>query len=250
MVNPDLSRDLWCCWRMIDESFRICQVSLVEDLLPGDLDSSGAAVMDSCGCEQTKPAVTVCGVVSGEEDLEVGSCLFEVLEATRVVRGVFDRLEMALRKRVVIRYSRTAEAGQDVEIHQKLRERLGRHRRASILVERELARLDALVPAGALHQPLCQGGTFPRGDHPGHDVAREEIEDHVEGEEHPFARAGQAGDVPGPDLVGRRGHQPGWLSMWVVELGAAFGHFLDRFQQAQVRSAFLRKTDSTQNVTE
>ena len=57
------------------------------------------SVMDSSGCEQAKPAVF--GVVSGKDDPEIGLCFFQVLEATWVVRGIFDRLEVALRKWIV-----------------------------------------------------------------------------------------------------------------------------------------------------
>ena len=61
-------------------------------------------------------------------------------------------------------------AGQDVEIDQHLGKRLRLHRRAAILVQRQLPRLNALLGAGVGNQALGQRGAHPGGDHPGHHV--------------------------------------------------------------------------------
>jgi hypothetical protein len=45
-------------------------------------------------------------------------------------------------------------------------------------------------------------GRFTQSDHPAHDVAAEDIEDHVQVIAAPLDRAFELGDVPAPDLVG------------------------------------------------
>ena len=51
---------------------------------------------------------------------------------------------------------------------------------------------------------LGEVGALALGDHPAHDVAAEDVQDHVEVEAGPLRRPLELGDVPGPDLVGRR----------------------------------------------
>ena len=73
-------------------------------------------------------------------------------------------------------------------------------------MKRELARLDSLACAGLADQLLREGRALVVRDHPAHDVAAEDVEDHVQVEVRPLRRAVQLGDVPAPHLV-RLGRQ-------------------------------------------
>ena len=79
---------------------------------------------------------------------------------------------------------------------------LAAHRRPAVGVDRELVRADALFDARRFDQALRQAGVLVRRDHPAHDVATEEIEDHIQRVIEIRDRALQLGDVPRPDLIG------------------------------------------------
>ena len=121
------------------------------------------------------------GVVPREEDSKVSPGVLGFGEAARVVGCIFYGLEVAFRVRVVVGYARPTVAGQDVEIHQKLRKGLGCHWGTTVLVERKLTGLDTLLLAGGADQLLGQCGALSGSHHPRHDVAREEIQHDVEG---------------------------------------------------------------------
>ena len=92
-------------------------------------------------------------------------------------------------------------------------------------MQRELARWDGLFLATFLDQSLGQFGTFAHRDHPTRDVAAEDIEDHVEIKVGPFRWSEQLGDVPAPELIGRRGQKFRLLVRRMGELVAAFTGF-------------------------
>ena len=60
------------------------------------------------------------------------------------------------------------------------RDELAAHGRAAVGVNRELLRLDALLRAGLLDQALGQVSALLDRHHPAHDVAAEEVEDHIQ----------------------------------------------------------------------
>ena len=206
LVDPDFAGDFGWLRSTVDEALRMPSVGVIKDVLPRCLEFISQTMVDGVGGEQPEAAVTVFGVVPGEEVSKVGLCVLKAAEATRVRRRVFDGLEVALRIRVVVGHPRPAVTGQDIQVDQQLGKRLGRHRRTAVLVQGELSWGDALVQAGAGDQPLRSGGRFPGGYHPGDDVAREQIEHHVERVGDPLAWTWQARYVPGPDTVWRGGH--------------------------------------------
>ena len=104
----------------------------------------------------------------------------------------------------------------------------------------ELSWRDALLLACTGDQPLRSCRRFPRGYHPGDDVAREQIEHHVERVGDPLTRPWQARYVPGPNLVWGGSHQARRLPMRVPSLWAALGHFVGVVQHP------IHRADRTQ----
>ena len=74
----------------------------------------------------------------------------------------------------------------DSQVRQEEGDWLGAHRGATIGMQGELTRQDALFGATVLDEPLGQFGTLAHGNHPAGDVATEHIENHVEVEVRPF----------------------------------------------------------------
>ena len=93
-------------------------------------------------------------------------------------------------------------------------------------MNRELLRGDALFQAGRRNQAFRQVRILVAGDHPAHDVAAEEVEDHIERVVEVRERALELGDVPGPDLIRARRHELGFGIHRVPGLGAPFPHFV------------------------
>lgn len=203
---------MWGFRFAVDKSFRVVEKRLVEHVLSCGLQLLCQPVVHGIGREEPQAAVAVLGVVPGKEAWNVGTRFLHIGEASGVCRRVFECFELAFGIGVVVRYARSAVAGQDVQIDHQLRKRLRFHRGAAILVQRHLFGLNALLRGGVGNQALGQRGALPSGDHPGHDKAREEIRHHVEGIDHPFSGSRQPGDVPRPHLVRRTGHQPGGSS--------------------------------------
>ena len=85
-------------------------VGVIKDLLPRCLEFIGQAMVDGVGGEQPQAAVSVFGVVPGEEVSKVDLCVLGAAEATRVRRRVFDGLR--------IRHPRPTVAGQDIQVDQ------------------------------------------------------------------------------------------------------------------------------------
>jgi hypothetical protein len=88
-------------------------------------------------------------------------------------------------------------------------------------VDRELSGDDRLLLAGLVEEAPGEPLALAVRDHPADDVAAEDVEDYVEVEVGPLRRAGELGDVPGPDLVRSRGEELGLLVLGVPELVAA-----------------------------
>src|SRR2546425_33541 len=102
-IDPDRrGRRRWlrCTTR---ESFRMCGVRCRQDLGTGHEARLCQTVVDVVGREQAEAGVAVLGVVPGEKDLAVRASILDRAEALREVRPVFQRLELRLRERVVVR---------------------------------------------------------------------------------------------------------------------------------------------------
>ena len=157
LVDPDFAGDFGWPGSTVDEALGMPAVGVIKDVLPRCLEFIGQAMVDGVGGEQPEAAVTVFGVVPGEEVSKVSLCVLKAAEATRVRRRVFDGLEVALRIRVVVGHPRPTVTGQDIQVDQQLGKRLGRHRRTAVLVQGELSWRDALLQACAGDQPLRSG---------------------------------------------------------------------------------------------
>ena len=97
--------------------------------------------------------------------------------------------------------------------------------------------LDVLLEAALLDEPGGERGILPFGDHPADDVSAEDVEQYVEVEVRPALRSEQPGDIPRPDLVGRRGEEFGFGVVRMAELIAPFSDRLFGGQEA-VHGAF------------
>jgi len=117
-------------------------------------------------------------VVPTEKGLEPTARVKQSGEESRIVHLVFERLELRLAERVVIAEVRAAEALIDPERGEELCEGVALHRSASVSVHDE-ARLDTVASSGLGKQPCREVLALFGSDHPTHDVAAEQIDDHV-----------------------------------------------------------------------
>ena len=120
LVDPDFAGDFGRPGSTVDEALRMPAVGVIKDVLPRCLEFIGQAMVDGVGGEQPQAAVTVFGVVPGEEVSKVGLCVLGAAEATRVRRRVFDGLEVTLGIRVVVGHPRPTVTGQDIQVDQQL----------------------------------------------------------------------------------------------------------------------------------
>ena len=84
----------------------------------------------------------------------------------------------------------------------------------------------------ARQQALGQVRILVPGDHPAHDVAAEEVEDHIERVVEIRNRALELGDIPGPDLIRARRDQLGGGIGRMPGLCAPLAHFVGRGEHA------------------
>ena len=83
---------------------------------------------------------------------------------------------------------------------------------------------------GFLDQRRGERGVLPIGNHPAHDAAAEDVEQDIEVEGRPAFGPPEPGDIPGPGLVGARGHQLGLGVAGMTALIAPLSHRLVRGQ--------------------
>ena len=98
--------------------------------------------------------------------------------------------------------------------------------RAAIGVDSELIGDHVLLTDRFSDQALSQLGALARGQQPSGDIARKDIDDHVEMEVRPFLRAQQFRDVPRPDPVWTSSHQFGLDRRRMSGLLAALMHLV------------------------
>ena len=126
------------------EPFRMSRESGVECLLASSKHLRRTAVMDSRRREHADARVVMLMVVPMEERLAEGMPVLLRAEPIGKLRSVFHRLELALGKRVIVRYMRPAVRFHNAQRGQKLGYGVRFHRRPPIAMDDQFARLDVL----------------------------------------------------------------------------------------------------------
>ena len=205
---------------------------------PGGLQGTSAlsqhircsVMMDIIGGEHRDPGMAVLGVVPGEERPAEGDGGGNVFEAAREAGVILQGLELRFGERVVVADLGAAQRAGDPEVGEELGGALAGHRRAAVRMQGEHLGLDALLETGFLDQRRSERGVLPIGNHPAHDVAAEDVEQDIEVEGRPAFGPPEPGDIPGPGLVGARGHQLGLGVAGMTALIAPLSHRLVRGQ--------------------
>ena len=205
---------------------------------PGGLQGTSAlsqhirysVMMDIIGGEHRDPGMAVLGVVPGEERPAEGDGGGNVFEAPREAGVILQGLELRFGERVVIADLGAAQRAGDPEVGEELGGALAGHRRAAVRMQGEHLGLDALLETGFLDQRRGERGVLPIGNHPAHDAAAEDVEQDIEVEGRPAFGPPEPGDIPGPGLVGARGHQLGLGVAGMTALIAPLSHRLVRGQ--------------------
>ena len=140
----------------------------------------GAAVVDVGRREIAEAAVMVRVVVPREQIAADAARVFERAEPVRKLGAVLQGPELRFRERIVVAHARPRMTGVDAQVREEQRDELAPHGRAAVGMDRELLRGDALFQAGRRNQAFRQVRILVAGDHPAHDVAAEEVEDHIE----------------------------------------------------------------------
>ena len=177
--------------------------------LPFGLNILDQPVVDHLRGHHRDPAVTELRVVPLEEWTAEYPGIHGGSESIGELRVVLQRLELALRERVIVGHMRPAVALADPKIGQQQGRGLGFHGRATVGMKDQLSGADSLLRACLLNELLGQCCGLPGGHHPADHVAAEDVQDHVQVEVGPLDRAPELRDVPVPNLVGTRGQQFG-----------------------------------------
>ena len=224
-VDPGLLRQSRWLRRPSHESLRVSAVGGKKRFLARSKDLFGFAVMDDRRHQQSDSRVMMLVVVVVKKLAAEFSGILNASESIRKLRAVLHRLELRFRVRVVIGNMRSRVALDHAQVTEQQSNGLASHRCSTICVNRQLVTCDFLLPAGFGNQALGQGSTFSMGDHPAHDVAAEDVQDHVQVEVGPLDRAANLRDVPTPNLIGRLGQQLGFLVFRMAQLVPAFLDF-------------------------
>ena len=132
--------------------------------------------LPECGRREVRERlVVVAGVVPVECLRAPPAPLVEGHAALRPCRSVLERLELALTEGVVVARARPREALADAEGEAELRERLRGHRRASVRVADEPARIDAVGADGRVDEVAREHRRFAAGETPRDDAAAVEV---------------------------------------------------------------------------
>ena len=167
-------------------------------------------------------------VVPREQIAADGAGVLERAEPARKLRPVLHGPELRFGERIVVAHAGPRMTGVDAQIREEQRDELAPHRRATVRMNGELVRGDALLQAGRRNQALRQVRIFVARDHPAHRVAAEEVEDDVQRVVAVRDRALEFGDVPRPDLIRARCHELGCGIRRMPGLGAPLAHFRGR----------------------
>ena len=119
------------------------------------------------------------------------------MSTTKIAARHLERLAVVrLGERIVIGHLGTAQRARYAEISEKLRGALAGHRRAAVRVQGQHLGLDALLVTSFLDETPGQRRVLPISDHPAHDVAAKDVEQHVEVEVRPLLWPEQLCDIP------------------------------------------------------
>jgi len=196
-------------WSSLHEALGMRSVGYREHALPLLAHRGRHSVMHDGRRQEAEPAVAVLMVVPTEEVLPEGPAILQRSEPLGKVGTVFERFELGFRKRIVVRDVRTTMRFGHGQVGEQQRDGFAPHRRAAVGVQRELARLNAVLRTGLGDEAFSERRALVRRQHPADDVPAEDVEDHVEIEVRPFRRAQQLGDIPAPDFVGTRSQELG-----------------------------------------
>lgn len=221
-VDGDELRKGWRLWWPIDKALWMLSKRLIKGLLPDDLDHPVRAVMDLQGREQGQANVMVLVVVPVEPAFEVLSCHFQAGKAFWKQGMVFGGFEMSFAKGVVVADARTAVRAPNVETVKEGIKPLAGHWGAAIRMDGELAGIHTLALDCMPNQALGSSGRLGFFDGPTDHEAAKEVQQHIETEHHPLARARELGDIPAPDLPRSHGDELGFGVVGMASLGAAF----------------------------
>ena len=209
----------------MNEPLRMGRIGPVEDELSFRDTLSKAARVDVEGSKQGDASMMMLLVVPVEEVLAERTGVLDTPKAAGEIGTVFERLEVRLTIRVVVRYVRARMRLRDAQVRKQKRHSFGGHGGAAVGVQRELLRLDVLTLVGFCDELLGQGSLFTGRHHPANHVSAENVDDDVEMVVTPFCGAAQFRYVPAPELIGR-GRKKLWLAIrGMSELVASFAHF-------------------------
>ena len=102
-IDPDGCRLSGRFWWGIDEALRVGLEGGVEGFLALGVDGFGLPVVDLVGGHQADADVVVIAVIPIEEAAAEGLCVLDAAETLGKLRLVFERLEAAFRKRIIVR---------------------------------------------------------------------------------------------------------------------------------------------------
>ena len=171
-----------------------------------------STVVHRVGRHQRDPRVTMLRVVPAEKLLAMCTCIFDRAEAGRKVWPVLQGFEVRLGVRIVIRDVWPAVSFGDVEIDEKLGDRLRAHAGPAIGVQSQRTGHDILFIDGVGDELLGQLRGLPMSDHPADDVAAENIQNDVQVKTRPLGRPLDFGYVPTPDFI-RPDREQFWLGV-------------------------------------
>ena len=148
------------------------------------------AVMHLIRGHEADPGVVMVLVVPLEERAAETSGILDAAEAFGEARLVFQRLEVALGERIVIRRVRTIMRAGDAKIRQQERGGFRFHRPAAIGVQRKLAGRHVVFLDRIVEQRPEQRRGFGVRDTPADHAAAVDIDDHVKVEVSPLEVVG------------------------------------------------------------
>ncbi len=144
-VDPHRFRYRSRLWSSQWESRRVEVVRGTEHLVTIFQNRLPTTVMQAGWRQQPDSCVVMLYVVPFEESPAERQCRFKALEPIREFRSVFQRLELAFRERIVVRYMGPAVRFGHAEGCQQLRYLLGFHRWPPVAVQRQFV-LPQAVP--------------------------------------------------------------------------------------------------------
>ena len=108
-VDPDGGWDLWWFWGLAHKPLGRAEKRGVKRGLAGGIDDVGLPEVDLVGCHQADACVMRVFVIPGCEPSAERAGVVDGLETFGEFRLIFQRLEVGLRERVVIRAVRPAQ---------------------------------------------------------------------------------------------------------------------------------------------